>query len=56
MTPEILQSASKNLPLVHRKILLVDESVGDLQYYTAILRWQGHEVWCAVLFLMLKAG
>ena len=44
MTPEVSGSTSKNLPLVHRKILLVDESLRDLQYYTAILRWQGHEV------------
>lgn len=44
MTPEISRSASKNLPLVHRKILLVDENVRDLKYYTAILQWQGHEV------------
>ncbi len=44
MTPEISRSASKNTPLVHRKILLVDESLRDLQYYAAILQWQGHEV------------
>ena len=44
MTSEITRLASNSLPLVHRKILLVDESVRDLQYYAAILQWQGHEV------------
>ena len=44
MIPEISKSASRNPALVHRKILLVDESLRDLQYYAAILQWQGHEV------------
>ncbi len=50
MTPEISKSASKNPPLVHRKILLVDESLKDLQYYAAILQWQGHEVRTALSY------
>ena len=44
MTPEISKLASKNPRLVQRKILLVDESLRDLQYYSAILQGQGHEV------------
>jgi DNA-binding NtrC family response regulator len=44
MTPEISKLASKNPRLVHRKVLLVDESLRDLQYYSAILQGQGHEV------------
>ena len=44
MIPEISKSASNNPPLLHRKVLLVDESLRDLQYYSAILQGQGHEV------------
>lgn len=44
MIPEISKSASKNPRLVHGKVLLVDESPRDLQYYAAILQGQGHEV------------
>jgi DNA-binding NtrC family response regulator len=44
MTPEISKLASKNPRLVQRKVLLVDESLRDLQYYSAILQGQGHEV------------
>ncbi len=44
MIQEISRLASKDLPLVRRKILVVDENVRDLKYYTAILQSQGHEV------------
>jgi DNA-binding NtrC family response regulator len=44
MTPEISKLASKNPPLVGRKVLLVDESLRDSQYYGAILQWHGHDV------------
>ena len=44
MTPEISRLVSKNPRLAHKKVLLVDESPRDLQYYAAILQGQGHEV------------
>ena len=44
MTPEISKLVSKNPRLAHKKVLLVDESPRDLQYYAAILQGQGHEV------------
>lgn len=44
MTPETSRSASRNPSPVHRKVLLVDENPKDLQYYTTILQWHGHEV------------
>jgi DNA-binding NtrC family response regulator len=44
MIPEVSKSASKHPPLLHRKVLLVDEDARDLQYYAAILQAQGHEV------------
>ena len=44
MTPKISPSASTAPPRVVRKVLLVDESPEDLQYYAAILRWHGHEI------------
>src|SRR3974377_2140391 len=44
MTPEISRLVSKNPLLAHKKVLLVDESPRDLQYYAAILQGQGHEV------------
>ena len=44
MIPEISKSTSRNSRLAHRKVLLVDESPRDLDYYSAILQGQGHEV------------
>jgi DNA-binding NtrC family response regulator len=44
MIPEVSKSTLKNASLLRRKILLVDEDPRDLQYYTAILQGQGHEV------------
>ena len=44
MTLEISKSVSKIPPLARRKILLVDESLRDLQYYAAVLQERGHEV------------
>jgi len=43
MIPEISKSASNNPPLLHRKVLLVDEDLRDLHYYAAILQGHGHE-------------
>jgi DNA-binding NtrC family response regulator len=47
MIPEVCKSASKHAPLLHRKVLLVDQDARDLQYYAAVLQAQGHEV-CVV--------
>ena len=44
MIPEASMSASNNPPLLHRKVLLVDEDRRDLHYYAAILQGHGHEV------------
>ena len=44
MVPEVSKAASKNPPLLHRKVLLVDENWRDLRYYAGILQGQGHEV------------
>ncbi len=45
MTPRISNpQTAERLQLVPRKVLVVDEDVRDLHYYSAILRQQGYEV------------